>query len=199
MKWKQCATQVLLALCVLGAVMGMARGADAQTVQYIGPVCTFSWNANTEADLAGYKAFAVQGSTQNPVVTIAKSATSTSCAALGVTKDGVWTFNVLAFDLAGNASNPSTIQATRDTIAPVSPANPSVASPQPIAMSVTPNPAARQATVAWIPGSCQKEFIVHRLVSSKWVEIGRTHDTWLDVPLLNQVNQPYGVSAVCEG
>jgi hypothetical protein len=36
-------------------------------------------------------------------------------------------------------------------------------------------------------------------VSGKWIEIGRTHDTWLDVPLINQVNQPYGVSAVCEG
>lgn len=195
--------RVLLALCVLGAVVGMGLPAEAQTVQYIGPTCTFSWSPNAEPDLAGYRAWAVQGANQRPVVTIPKTSTShptsTTCAALGVNADGVWTFNVLAFDLAGNASSPTTLQATRDTIAPTSPANPSVSSPQPIAMTITPNPEARQATVAWIPGSCRQEFVVHRLVSGRWIEVGRTQDTWMDVPLINQVNQPYGVSAVCEG
>lgn len=187
----------------LAAVAVFTPPAEAQTVQYIGPTCTLSWDPNSESDLAGYRAFAVQGANQRTVVTIPKTATShptsTTCAALGVNADGLWTFSVLAFDLAGNASSPTTIQATRDTSAPVSPANPSLSSPQPIAMTITPNPAAQQATVAWIPGGCQKEFIVHRLVSGRWIEIGRTHDTWLDVPLINQVNQPYGVSAVCEG
>lgn len=195
--------RVLLALCVLGAVAGMGLPAEAQTVNYIGSACVFSWSPNAEPDLAGYRAWAAQGATMKPVVTIPKTSTShptsTTCPALGVTTDGQYTFNVVAFDLAGNASNPSVITATRDTIAPASPANPSVSSPQPIAMTITPNPEARQATVAWIPGSCRQEYIVHRLVSGRWVEVGRTHDTWMDVPLINQVNQPYGVSAVCEG
>lgn len=190
-------------LGIIVCCLGFAGLAEAQTAPYIGPTCTFAWDANSEPDLAGYRAFAVQGSTQHPIVTIQKTATShptsTTCTELGVTTDGLWTFNVLAFDLAGNASNPATIQATRDTVAPTSPGGLSIGSPQPLAMTVTPNPAARQATVAWVPGSCQQEFIVSRLVNSKWIEVGRTHDTWLDVPLVNAVNQPYGVTAVCGG
>jgi hypothetical protein len=193
-----CLLLVLLVLC-----LGFVGSAQAQTPHYIGPTCTLAWNANPETDLAGYRAFAVQGATQGPVVTIPKTSTShptsTTCAALGVAQDGLWTFNVLAFDLAGNVSHPATIQGTRDTLAPAMPGGLSVGSPQPIAMSVTPNPAARQATVAWVPGGCTREFIVSRLVSGRWVEIGRTHDTWLDVPLVNAVNQPYGISAVCGG
>lgn len=194
-----------IASCVLAlaAVAVSPPAAEAQTTPYIGPTCTFLWHANSETDLAGYRAFAVQGSVAMPIVTIPKTATShptsTTCAALGVTTDGAWTFNVLAFDFAGNASNPATIQATRDTAAPTSPGGLSIGSPQPIAMTITPNPAARQSTVAWVPGTCQGEFIVSRLVSSRWLEIGRTHDTWLEVPLVNAVNQPYGVSAVCGG
>lgn len=34
-------------------------------------------------------------------------------------------------------------------------------------------------------------------MSGKWIEVGRTQDTWLDVVLRNTVNQPYGVSGVC--
>ena len=191
---------------VIFAVLGLMIAvppAEAQTVQYIGPTCTFAWDANTETDLAGYRAWAVRGSTALPMVTIAKTATShptsTTCAALGVTVDGSYRFNVVAFDLAGNASNPAFLDAVRDTVTPASPGGLRLTSAQPIAMSITPNPAAQQATVAWVPGTCQQEFIVSRLVSGRWIEIGRTHDTWLTVPLVNQVNQPYGVSAVCEG
>lgn len=39
---------------------------------------------------------------------------------------------------------------------------------------------------------------MYRLVNSKWIEIGRTVNTWLEVPLFNTVNQPFGVGAVCE-
>lgn len=188
---------IFVGLCL----SGLTLPAEAQTVQYIGSTCTFSWNANTETDLAGYRAWAVRGSTALPIVTIAKTSTShptsTTCAALGVTVDGSYRFNVIAFDLAGNASNPAFLDAVRDSVAPVSPGGLNLSSPQPVAMSITPNPAAQQATVAWVPGTCQQEFIVSRLVSGRWVEIGRTSDTWLTVPLVNQVNQPYGVSAVC--
>lgn len=180
-----------------------ARPAEAQSIQYVGPTCTISWTPNAESDLAGYRAFAVRGATQNPVLTIPKTATShvtnTTCAAVGITTDGAWTFNLVAFDLAGNASAPAVVNVTRDTVAPATPGGISIASPQPIALSVTPNPEARQATVAWVPGTCRSEFIVSRLVSGRWIEVGRTRDTWMDVPLINQVNQPYGVSAVCEG
>jgi hypothetical protein len=193
--------QILLMLCA--SLFVYVGWAEAQTPPYIGATCTFSWNANTESDLAGYRAWAVRGSTALPIVTLSKTSTShptsTTCAALGVTADGSYRFNVVAFDLAGNASSPAFIDAVRDTVAPASPANPSLSSPQPVALFIVPNPDAKQTTVSWIPGRCQQEYIVSRLVSGKWIEIGRTHDTWLDVPLVNQVNQPYGVSAVCEG
>lgn len=179
----------------------MTTPAEAQAApQYIGSACTFAWDANTEPDLAGYRAWAVRGSTALPMVTIPKAATSptsTTCAALGVSVDGSYRFNVVAVDLAGNASNPSFLDAVRDTVAPASPGGLRLTSAQPVAMTITPNPAAQKTTVAWVPGTCQQEFIVSRLVSGRWIEIGRTHDSWLDVPLVNQVNQPYGVSAVC--
>lgn len=191
-----------LLLVVLSLGLALLPGvAVAQTIQYIGSTCTFSWIANTETDLAGYRAWVTEGATQKPPVTLNKTATnhptSTTCAALGVTTDGPKRFNVVAFDQAGNASSPAFLDAVRDTVAPVTPGGLNLSSPQPIAMSITPNPAAQQTTVAWVPGSCQREFIVSRLVSGRWIEIGRTQDTWLDVPLVNQVNQPYGVSAVC--
>lgn len=193
--------QRLKILAMLLAVLALPLSGEAQTVQYIGSACTFSWTANTETDLAGYRAWVTEGAMQKPPVTLNKTATShptsTSCAALGVTTDGQKRFNVVAFDQAGNASNPAFLDAVRDTVAPVTPGGLNLSSPQPVALSITPNPAAHQTTVAWVPGTCQKEFIVSRLVSGRWIEIGRTHDTWLDVPLVNQVNQPYGVSAVC--
>lgn len=189
----------ILAMLVAGLVLPLT--AHAQTVQYIGPTCTFSWTANTESDLAGYRAWVAEGATSKPPVTLNKTATShptsTTCAALGVTTDGQKRFNVVAFDTAGNASAPAFLDAVRDTVSPSSPGGLNLSSPQPIAMSITPNPAAKQSTVAWVPGTCQKAFIVSRLVSGQWVEVGRTDKTWLTVPLVNQVNQPYGVSAVC--
>jgi hypothetical protein len=48
-----------------------------------------------------------------------------------------------------------------------------------------------------VPGLCQKEFVVSVLISGSWREVGRTTESWLDVPLVNSVNQPYAVSAVC--
>lgn len=170
---------------------------EAQTTPYIGASCILSWDKNTEPDIAGYRAFAVNGATQGPTVTITHPQTSTTCSALGVTTDGTWTFTVLAVDQAGNVSAPATLQAIRDTVAPAAPGGLKVGSAQPVAMAVTPNPLARETTVSWVPGTCRGEFVVHRLVSGKWVEIGRTTDTWLTVPLINSVNQPYAVSAVC--
>lgn len=191
----------ILQLALMILVLALPMWAHAQTVQYIGQTCTFSWTANTETDLAGYRAWVAEGATSKPPVTLNKTATShptsTTCAALGVTTDGAKRFNVVAFDQAGNASDPAFLDVVRDTVKPAPPGGLTVSSPQPIAMSITPNPAAKQSTVAWVPGTCQKAFIVSRLVSGQWVEVGRTDKTWLTVPLVNQVNQPYGVSAVC--
>lgn len=194
---------ISVALCL--SVILTTSPAEAQTApEYIRDACTFTWNPNSESDLAGYRAWVErQGGTGPtlPTVTITKTATShptsTTCAELGVTSDGTYRFNVLAFDLAGNPSVPTAVIAVRDTVGPASPGGLNLSSPQPVAMSVTPNPGANLTTVAWVPGFCQQEFIVSRLVSGRWIEIGRTHDTWLTVPLVNQVNQPYGVSAVC--
>jgi hypothetical protein len=193
---------VAVAVGAISAGLCLTTPVEAQTPTYIGSTCTFIWDPNTESDLAGYRAWAVRGSTVLPPVTLTKTATShptsISCAELGVTEDGAYRFHVIAFDLAGNESIPATVEAVRDTVAPVSPGGVRVSSPQPVALSVTPNPAANTTTVAWVPGTCRREFIVSRLVSGRWVEVGRTQDTWLTVPLVNQVSQPYGVSAVCE-
>lgn len=181
--------KVAIALCLL------LLPALAQAQTPITTNCMLSWSPNQETDLAGYKAWASKGGVKNQIVVIQKPTTQTSCAALGVTTEGTWDFSVSAFDTANQESTPSTVVGVINP--PPAPPGGLQLSSQPIAMSVTPNPSAKTATVSWIPGTCTKEFVVTRLVSGKWVEVGRTARNWYEAPLVDQVNQPYGVSAVC--
>lgn len=186
-------TPICLILC---AVLGLATPAVAQSV-YIGTACTLSWAANTESDLKGYEAQASTTATSKPLVTILAPGVSTTCAALGVDADELWTFRVRAMDQAGNRSAFASIQATRDTKAPGVPGGLSVSSPQPIALTITPNALTKTTTLSWVPGQCRGEFVVHRLISGSWREIKRTQQSWIAVPLVNAMNQPYAVSALC--
>ncbi len=110
-----------LALLVVGL---WSLGAEAASFS---GTCKFAWNANTESDLAGYRAWVDKGGVQNPVVNVPVGTTpNVSCAALGIlstlpaSADGAYNFNVVAYDNAGtaNVSTVATIAATRDTVAP---------------------------------------------------------------------------------
>lgn len=178
---------------LLGLTLLWSPRAEAQTP--ITDNCIFSWSPNQEPDLAGYRAWASNGAISTPPVTILKPATQTSCQALGVTQEGTWTFSVVAFDDAQQASSPSTVIGVLN-LAPAPPGGLQL-SAQPLAMTVTPNPLADTAIVAWQPGACTQQFVISRLVSGKWVEVGRTTRNWFAAPLVDSVNQPYGVSAIC--
>lgn len=109
---------IIAALCALCAAFTVPT---AEAATSFSGTCTFLWNANTESDLAGYRAWVSKGGVQKPVVNVPVStAPKVTCQALGVDSDGTWDFNVLAYDNAqtANLSSVSSIQATRDTVAP---------------------------------------------------------------------------------
>ena len=113
---------VSVSLVIVLGPCGLCLGlAEAQTPPvFVQQACTVTWNANTEPDLAGYRIFAVKGAVSNPIVTVPVGpAPQTTCAALGVTTDGQWTLNLIAFDTANNASQPPTVASfTNDTVSP---------------------------------------------------------------------------------
>lgn len=72
-------------------------------------ICTLSWGANTETDLAGYQAYqTVAGVAYGTTPAWIGNVTSVTCEQLGVTADGqIHYFVVKAYDTAGNVSGPS--------------------------------------------------------------------------------------------
>lgn len=111
---------------IMMVMMVMAVSAEAQTV-YVRTACTATWTANSEVDLAGYRIFAVKGATSNPMVTVPVGpAPQSTCAAMGVTTDGDWTMNLVAFDTANNASVATVRSFTRDTVAPNTTVTPTI-------------------------------------------------------------------------
>jgi hypothetical protein len=81
--------------------------AYAQTIPTLGPDCTFSWDANAEADqVLWYKLYLTKDGAQQPFVKIVAPVTTISCQAAGVTEPGLWRANVHAVN-ATTESDPS--------------------------------------------------------------------------------------------
>ena len=85
---------------------------------------TFEWNANSEADLAGYRLYqSTQSGTYvgNPVATIAEG---TETVTLTDVPDGTWYWVLTAYDTNDNESEYSNeVTASLDTEAPAPPQN----------------------------------------------------------------------------
>jgi len=77
---------------------------SAQLWAQTGPCATLSWDANTEADLAGYHLTIHEDGTARPVLTFPKEAISSACEPVG---NNEYIFSLTAFDESGNESAPA--------------------------------------------------------------------------------------------
>ena len=130
MKYLMAAISILPCLMCAGLVN--AQVTVVGTTTYFRQNCTLLWDyvMPPPLDLAGFVAQASLGLIVKPPVTLPVTALQTSCAQLGIDKDGIWTFTVWAIDLAGNVSDKPFVVATRDLTSPTQPTN----------LRVTPNP-----------------------------------------------------------
>lgn len=71
--------------------------------------CTgVSWDANTEADLAGYKIYVEKDGVAQTPVDVGPTETTFPCAGLPMTEGGSYALSMKAYDTSGNMSLPST-------------------------------------------------------------------------------------------
>ena len=66
--------------------------------------CTFTWNANTEFDLAGYRLYLGRISSLLNQVNDVGQRTSIRCSEVGATANGPWVAAITAYDTKGNSS-----------------------------------------------------------------------------------------------
>lgn len=110
---------------IITLVLLCAGSAEAATVN-------LAWNANTEADLAGYKLYRAPGSCTAPgafatVGTFGRVVTGSNV----VSTDGIYCYKLTAFDNAPTANESlfsNTVEATINLVPPVAPAGLSVLS-----------------------------------------------------------------------
>lgn len=131
-----------LASCIIGVLLiaGLVWAADV-------PV-TLSWNANTEADLAGYKVYQSRVSdsfTDPPIATLGKVTTYTfTLPQIGV--EVPYYFALTAYDLAGNESG-----RTAPVSKVIAALPPAVVRPSTPMLTVVPG--VTSVSVSWAPGS----------------------------------------------
>lgn len=92
-----------LLICI-GIIIAMTAPLWAVGVS-VGKGCVISWDANKEADLAGYKLFVgTTSGSYGPPQTVLIPAQSITCAGVGVTTDGQYFVTITAYDKTNNES-----------------------------------------------------------------------------------------------
>jgi len=126
--------RIIISLFMLLCLVIVSIPANAQAVT-VGANCTIAWAANTEADLATYRVYgtltSVIGVPISKTLDAPKTATSTTCLALGLQSGGTLSVQVDAVDALGNRSPKSiVVTAVQDATGPT----------QPTGVTITPSP-----------------------------------------------------------
>ena len=107
-------------LCIILCITFFAVSVSAKDI-------TFSWDANTESDLAGYRLYqSDQPGVYNygPVHAMVTIPAGTETCVLSGVVDGTWYWVLTAYDTEGNESGPSNeVSDTVDETAPAPPTN----------------------------------------------------------------------------
>jgi len=98
--------------------------------------CVFSWNANAEQDIAGYRLYLGRIRSQLNQVMDVGNRTSVTCSESGASANGQWFSSLTAYDISGNESIPSPVMPFELT--GIAEAVPSAFLEEPVSVRVTP-------------------------------------------------------------